>query len=279
MEFWEENKKMLLGCACALGLLLILHLFLIGPTSRKVGKMTGENEEWGKKLSQYYPEGGTSVASLQRMFAASNGSLAGRLNALKEKMTLGKDEVFIVPEDEPQPGFYFRRLLTKKRNDLLFYAGNRGVESVDITLGFQENVPEDSEVPGMMKKLAAACELVMAAADSGVRAVENINHLKLSTSGPSGYAPFIEEHAVTMSIHCDIVALMKFVHNLGERKDFFSLRELKVESPGRGDEKLLEVEISCVAFSFFEPVEEPKTGGSGGPGGPAAPVAAPTYGM
>ena len=87
---------------------------------------------------------------------------------------------------------------------------------------------------------------------------------------------FIKEHGLRMSMKCDLIGLMKFLHALGESRRFFGLRGLTIESPGRGKEKLLEVDLECATFEFFEPAESvpQETPVGPGPRGPA-----PTYGL
>ena len=276
MEFWEDNKLAITGCGVALLVSLLLYVFFFAPIGRSVTALAHENEEWGKKVAEYYPEGGMSVDLLLSGFQLSNVELRKRFEILEEKMTAQADEAFVVPVDEPQPGFFFRRLLTKKRYELMFYASKRSLNSIDETLGFGENVPEDEAVPGMLSDLTSACEIVKIAADSGVRTVKKIEHTGVSEKGAPGLNPFIEEHGLRMSMACDLGGLMKFLHGLGESRRFFGVRGLKVESPGRGKEKLLEVDIVGATFGFFEPAESVPQEKPGGPGsrGPA-----PTYGL
>lgn len=275
MEFWEENKVAITGCAAALLLLLLLYLFVLRPVGRAVKTVAAENKEWDKKLADYYPEGGESVDLLVSEFGSSNARLRKRFEVLKDRMTLEREEGFAVPADEPQPGFFFRRLLTKKRYELMFYASTHGMDSIDKTLGFGENVPEDEAVRDMLDDLASACDIVKTAADAGVKVIEKIEHLGVSEQGAPGLNPFIEEHRMQMSMLCDITGLIKFLHSLGERRHFFGLRDLTVESPGLGKEKLLKIEVLCATFRFFEPAQ-PVVEQPGGPG-PKAP--APTYGL
>ena len=147
---------------------------------------------------------------------------------------------------------------------------------IDNSLGFGESVPEDKAVPGMLRDLAASCEIVTAAADAGVRVIDGIEHKGVSLRGIPGYTPFIKEYTVQVSMKCDLAALIKFLHNLDVRRNFFGLVEIDVESPGLGREKLLSVDIVCATFSFFrpaQPVERKK------PAGPGTKRPVPTYGL
>ncbi len=276
MEFWEDNKLAITGCGVTLLVLLLLYVFLFAPIGRSVTALAGQNVEWDEKVAKYYPEGGMSVDLLVSDFELSNVQLREHYNALKEKMTAQADEAFAVPADEPQPGFFFRRLLTKKRYELMFYASKRSLDSIDETLGFGENVPDDDAVPGMLNDLTSASDIVKIAADSGVRMIRKIEHTGVSKKGAPGLNSFIEEHTLRISMKCDLNGLMKFVDALGESRRFFGLRDLKIESPGLGKEKLLEVELVCATFGFFEPAKSvPRKG----PGGPGSKGPAPTYGL
>ena len=209
-------------------------------------------------------------------FESSNAELRKRFEVLKKKMTVRAEEAFTVPTDEPQPGFFFRRLLTKKRHELMFYASTHAMDSIDETLGFGENVPDDEAVPAMMGNLASACEIVRIAADSGVKTIGKMEHAGTSKKGAPGLNPFIEEHTLRISMTTDLTGLLKFLHGLGGRRRVFGLRDLTVTSPGIGKQKLLEVEAVCATFSFFEPVlSVPKEK----PGGPGSRGPAPTYGL
>lgn len=276
MEFWEENKVMITGCAVALLVLLLAHVVFLGPLSRSVHALADENGKLNKNLEDYYPGGGASVDVLTPMFESSNEKLRERYAGLVDGMSWNSEKPFIVPKDEPQPGFFFRRLLTKKRDELLFYTSTRGMDSIDNSLGFGESVPEDKAVPEMLRNLAVSYEMVTAAADAGVKVIDRIEHTAAADIGIPGYTPFIKEYAVQMSMKCDLDALMKFLHNLDEGRRFFGLIELNVESTGLGREKLLSVDIVCAAFSFFQPdrpMEREK------PMGPRTKRPVPTYGL
>lgn len=276
MEFWEDNKVAITGCGAALLVLLLLYVFFLAPVGRSVTALADENKKCDKEVAKYYPEGGMSVNLLLSDFESSNVELRKRFEVLKEKMTVRAEEAFTVPADEPQPGFFFRRLLTKKRHELMFYASTHAMDSIDETLGFGENVPDDEAVPAMMGDLASACEMVKIAADSGVKVIKNIKHTGASRKGAPGLNPFIEERALRISLTSDLAGLMKFLHGLNERRSFFGLRDLTIESSGLGKQKLLEVKAVCATFRFFEPVRSvPKER----PGGPGSRGPAPTYGL
>ena len=74
----------------------------------------------------------------------------------------------------------------------MFYASTHGMDSMDESLGFGENVPEDEAVVGMLSDLASACEIVKTAADAGVKAVDDIRHIGVTEKGGPGLNPFIE---------------------------------------------------------------------------------------
>ena len=68
MEFWEENKKVIVGCGTALLVLLAVYLFFLGPMWRRVEALAEENEKMAKELATYYPEGGVTVENLKGTF-------------------------------------------------------------------------------------------------------------------------------------------------------------------------------------------------------------------
>jgi hypothetical protein len=276
MEFWEENKTAIVGCGAAALILLFAYIFFFGPMWRRVRILAGENEKKAKEVASYYPEGGVTVENLRSTFQLSNAKLKKEYKGLAGKMTLKLEAPFVVPEKEPQPGFYLRRLLTEKRYEMLFYTSTRGMDSIDKSLGFGENVPPDEAVPGMLVELASACEVVRAAADAGVKTVSNISHRGVRERGAPGYAPFVQERGIGLSMRCSLDALVKFLHSLDKRKYFFGLRSMEIESPLGEEEGLLAVRMQCATFGFVEPKEpikrKPKVVGPGR-------RKAPTYGL
>jgi hypothetical protein len=277
MEFWEENKTAIVGCGTAALVLLFAHIFFLGPMWRRVNTVTEENEKKAKEIASYYPEGGVTVQNLKSTFQLSNAKLKKEYEGLVRKMTLKLEGAFIVPEKEPDPGFYLRRLLTEKRYEMLFYTSTRGMDSIDKSLGFGENVPPDEAVPEMLIELASACEVVRAAADAGVKTVSKISHKGVGKRGAPGYAPFVQERGIGLSMRCSLDALVRFLHSLDKRKYFFGLKNMEIESPLGEEKGLLAVRMECATFRFVEPEEPIKKRKKKvvGPG----PRRAPTYGL
>ncbi len=277
MEFWEDNKKVIVGCGAALLVLLAAYLFFLGPMWRKVGSLGEENGKLSSELASYYPEGGVTVENLKGVFELSNAKLKQEYGGLVGKMAQTLKPPFVVPEDEPQPGFYFRRKLSEKQYELLFYSSTRGMDSIDRSLGFGENVPPDESVPELLNQLASACEIVRTAADAGVKTVSSIAHQGVQKRALPGYAPFLEERGMALSMRCTLESLMKFIHSLDKREYFFGVKKLSMESPLGEEDGLLAVRMECVTFRFMEP-QEPIKKEPEKPAGPGN-IKAPTYGL
>jgi len=277
MEFWEDNKRVILGCGAALLVLLALYLFFLGPMWRKVKSLGEENEKLGKQVGKYYPEGGVTVGNLKGVFELSNAKLRERYEDLVGKMEQTLKPPFVVPEGEPQPGLYFRMKLSEKQYEMLFYVSTRGMDSIDRSLGFGENVPPDEAVPELLNQLASACEIVRAAADAGVKTVSSITHKGVTKRGAPGYGEFLEEHGMALTMRCTLKSLITFVHSMDKRKYFFGLKELALESPLGEENDLLAVRLECATFRFREPAEPIKKK----PEKPAGPrrIRAGTYGL
>ena len=129
-----------------------------------------------------------------------------------------------------RPGLYFKEELHKVYKDLK--AESEDVEvKIPPTLGFDERVPQDEEVPDLLYKLEIAKVLSKSAITNKVIELSTIEFTKDGKGDP---APLFKEIPIRLKINADTTSILNFLDSIQEYGYFFALKDIKIESNPQG---------------------------------------------
>lgn len=146
-----------------------------------------------------------------------------------------------VPDIE-RPGLYFKDQLHKVRKELEAESEKEGV-TIPSSLGFDEKVPKDEDVPGLVARLEIAKVLVNKAIANKVNEFTSIEFQPINNSGSFLFT----EIPIKLRLTSKTEPLIKFLDGIQEYGRFFAIKSLKIESIA--DSKVsLEILVSGIIF-------------------------------
>ncbi|MFH1707876.1 MAG: hypothetical protein ABIF71_08155 [Planctomycetota bacterium] len=277
---WKNNKYIILTLVGWLAAMAVFYFTLFRP--RALERLAGEEAdravayELGAFLHPADKERGRMVMQpYLTEVRAFKESKAANVTRLKDRLAIKPSAEFLVGPEEKFPGAYFKKILDRKRNDLLQEAARRNIEIPD-DLGFGEALPPDAQAADLLRILYIKERLMRIALEAGVQAVTAIGHAEMVRTGPSREMRFINEYPVTMKFRGTLAATLGILYRMRGGDQFFVLRNLEIASANRdrnGREESLGVTVDVAGMSFDEvragdlrpAAVEPKPGPSGVP--------------
>jgi hypothetical protein len=235
-RLWEENKPLLVVAAVCVLLFLVLRPTIASmgpPLARWMGASWkseyDEFEQKGKQLEDqlepFYPRrGGAKISDIAIGVENSNLYLKQNFDQYVHALAFVPHRPFRPPlkRREREWGLYFRGTLAATSDALLRYCSFRFV-TVTPDLGFTDirkgRAVKGSEVPDLLRNLAAAETFVKLCADSHIKATEIARYLGAENVGTSkGRKGFIREHSMQVKLTAGFPELMRLLQSLDGRQ-------------------------------------------------------------
>jgi hypothetical protein len=145
-----------------------------------------------------------------------------------------------------RPGLYFKEELHKVCKELKQESEEVGVQ-IPLTLGFDERVPQDEEVPDLLYKLEIAKVLSKNAITNKVTELSTIEFTKDGKGDPG---QVFKEIPIRLKINADTTSVLNFLDSIQEDGQFFAIKSLNIKST-TGGKVDLEVLVSGIIFRKY----------------------------
>ena len=129
-----------------------------------------------------------------------------------------------------RPALYFKEELHKVYKELKQESEGIGVK-IPPTLGFDERVPKDDEVPELVARLSIAEVLVKSAIANKIIELTGIEFLSEPNTNPQS---LFREIPIKLGLNSGIESVIKFLDSIQEHGQFFALKDIKIESNAQG---------------------------------------------
>ncbi len=173
---------------------------------------------------------------------------------LKLKLEIKPTPEFVADREEKNPGAYFKKILDRKRTELLMESSRRNIE-IPESLGFGEEIPPDDTAADLLRFLYIKDQLIRIGLESGIVSVTSIKHSEKVKTGPDKDAMFINEFPVRMTVQGNLKSIMRILYRMRSRNRFLILRNLEIvsenENPDDG-EQVLGVGFSVAGMTFSQ---------------------------
>jgi hypothetical protein len=120
----------------------------------------------------------------------------------------------LTPGSGITPGYIFKQRFTAVREEIRSLAQPRSV-AYEENLGFDGNgdVPADKDVPYLLTMLQLTQKACRITLSSNVKPVTffSITHDKATLTGPDGRPPLIQEYPLTLTVHGDLVDVLRIL--------------------------------------------------------------------
>jgi len=264
---WNEQRHFVLGILVALILTAMSYMFLIHPAEADSKQLSVKNEARKESLSKYFPDRGPPLDPLQKQLTKQNTLYKKDLAAMKSFSGFDAPD-YLLPEKETRPKTYFSQEHTKTRDNLNKYASGKHTNQNPLlefpdTLGFPQNITDTSklevaDVPFHLLKLAMVRQLVENAADAGIEEVSEIIHHSSTRMDYRESGDFVECFPFQLTLHSNIQAFMRFLHQLKTEKRLFAVEyaEITPDDPLSRTQDTISVKIKILALRYVTP-EDP----------------------
>ncbi len=269
MQFWEENKKLVIGIATAAVALLVMlpTLHGIDPVIWSFQRSAYSNarqqsDGLKKTLERLYPKRGMDTRRVEAALEEHNRLLHEEHDALKKAMTMVVPKPFRIGHWEGHKGAEALRILSEAlTNRRSRYCNVRGVtiSARARHFGFDKEIQDgvlrannDDEIREWLLQLAAVDDIVKAAVDARVMEIDLIERLAPFKRGaimtkplPEGadpkttepsyhfYPHFMQVYPIHIRVFCSLDSLMALIHSIeglhGQVIEYTSVEDRKRE--------------------------------------------------
>ena len=146
--------------------------------------------------------------------------------------------------DIDRPALYFKEELHKVYKELKAESENVGVK-IPPTLGFDERVPKDEEVPELVARLSIAEVLVKSAIANKIIELAGIEFLSEPNTNPQS---LFREIPIKLGLNSGMESVIKFLDSVQKHGQFFAIKSLNIKS-ATGGKVDLEVLVSGIIFN------------------------------
>ncbi len=249
MQFWEENKKLVIGVATAAVALLVMFptLYGIDPViwsfqSWDYNRAKKQSDGLKKTLEKLYPRRGMDTKRVLAAVEEHNRRLHEEHDALKKAMTMVVPKPFRIGGWVGHKGAEALRILSHALTNRQRYCAVRGVSlsARALHFGFDKEIQSgvlpannDDKIREWLLQLAAVDDIVKAAVDARVMEIDLIERLAPFKRGaiitkplPEGadpkttepvyhfYPHFMRVYPIHVRVFCSLDSLMAFIHSL-----------------------------------------------------------------
>jgi hypothetical protein len=256
---WKSNKSISLTRGGWLAALGVFYFTLFRPRAleRQAGAEADRAVAYELGAFMRPVDEARGLMAMQPYLArvrALKESKAANVTRLKDRLAIKPSAEFLVGPEEKFPGAYFKKILDRKRNDLLQAAARRNIDIPD-DLGFGEALPPDAQAADLLRILYIKERLMRIALEAGVRAVTAIAHAEMVRTGPTRDLRFINEYPVTMKFRGTLAGALSILYRMRGEDQFFVLRNLEIASGNKdhtGREEIVDVAIDVAGITFSE---------------------------
>ena len=241
-RIWEQNKPLIIVLgSCLLALIVMRPNVLSGGEPPLAGWLwRGWRSEYGElerrkdQLTQqtqaYAPGPGRDrVSYVQSRLETANDILRRQFEHRVRELAFIPYEPFLPPGNDAidsgdggeEPGFYFRRQLTRTREQLQLYCSLRSVEvAPDLGLGdYAEGpVPEPARVPELLRQLAAADTFVRLCADHQIDHIRIASHRSRRVLDTGSRRDFLREHPMRVELRAGFEEFAQLLRGMKGRR-------------------------------------------------------------
>lgn len=262
--FWKDNKYLILTVTGFGVCFILFYFFLFRVFLEKTESNRETLQDLGYELyHDYYREASVAdhIMNMDHYYdlvKSLKKTKKENVLHLGKKLSLKPVGDFIIAEFEKNQGAYFKKILDRKRTDLLMLSSRRNID-IPADLGFGDEIPPDNEADDLMKFLLIKDRLVQIAVDSGVAAVTSIEHLTVIRTGPDRETRFITEFPVKIKLQSTLNNTLKVLYKLRSENQFLVLRNLEVTSDNddfSDKQNIFGVTIHVAGMTFSDIAEE-----------------------
>lgn len=262
--FWKSNKYIIITLAGFLFAFLFFYLFVFRIFVSKREENAAVNAKVTYDVNQFYQDPDTKRAivpmdSYYKELQNRTDQKRDNVELLKQKLTIKPPAEFQIQPDEKFPGAYFKKILDRKRNELLQEASRRNIE-IPEDLGFGEEIPPDEKAIDLLRHLFIKDRLIRISLDAGIRNISAIEHFEVVTTGPEREIRFINEYPVKIKFQGTLASTLRILYRMRGEHQFFVLRNLEINSDNSNvsDQSRQVGVVINVAGMTFSDIEESK---------------------
>jgi len=253
MNFWVQNKRLIVVAAVALLSYLLLWPSIIGNFRRPwaspmiVRPYRGQycidleeaDSRHEQKLQVYYDEAGESAIDVARLIEEHNEGFRKANNTIYQTILFVPRSRFIPDPERGSPGEHFMRVVPKVKTSVADYMSDRNVDS-PYHIGFDIGDTPTENVELMFKQLQAVEELCRRAGIALKRKQTNVQYEVSAIDEVAAYKPLPDDPdseeddllkitPLKIRVHCGFKQLMAFLASLHGRHG----RVTRVDRSGR----------------------------------------------
>lgn len=237
------NKMAVLYITLALG----YGVFLFRPTVYRLRLLDVKIQESQTKLNEYlHTTGKIPSHKLISMLIGHNQDLKGLLQAYKTYLNTVTLEDSDMQLNSQKPSLYFKQKLYQVRKDIYDKTSKAGVSVVN-SLGFDEGVPDENQVPKLLIRLAIAKRI----AECGIES--HLNHIDLiDFNQPQGKDGSLESSTlyyqipIYLELTASLPSLFKFLYAIQTPPGCFIVKAIDIKSTG--EELRVKISLSAIVF-------------------------------
>ncbi|MHC4871209.1 MAG: hypothetical protein ACYTFY_05145 [Planctomycetota bacterium] len=241
MPFWEEHKPLITAVAGFLVLYLLSYIIVISSNDAEIASsMQSREKEFGKDIEIMFGEG-VSLEYLEKEYVRVNKEMTVKLQRLKD-YAARPVAVNLLPDDKiGRRHAYVREYLEKTQTAIRFSAGNHRVKFAEevFTLGldlpeeYSEDIEQDRIWLAQIENVKQAL-LLFLKIDEECGKFPGILHINEVTPLPPEIAAvtpqFIKEHPFKINITINLDALIRLMHRISTKDNFYVLRDFALSS-------------------------------------------------
>jgi hypothetical protein len=202
----------------------------------------------------------------------ANQALRGTIEQLKNDTAFVLAEEFVIPKEERQPGYFFKRRFVEVRERLRNKAAARRiVYDENIGFGADPAVPADTEAPYLMTMLQLTEKLVGIAIDSPTPLDSlSVTHGPAIDTGPESRPVLLREYPLQLQVRGGLKDVLWILHRIsqveaagdGVKRDYpLILRGFSIKSDNatpKDDISQLDAVFDLAAMRFLSEEERAK---------------------
>jgi Tfp pilus assembly protein PilO len=263
MKLQKDSKYIVITLLTFVGVFLMFYFFFFKVYERKNTEEVENRRKTDVELETYYgdPFGRKNLVDMEKYWSdllrhKKNKKVS--VENLKKKLEIKPTSEFIISREEKNPGSYFKKILDRKRTELLKESSRRNIE-IPEDLGFGEELPPDAEAPDLLTFLFVKDQLIRIGLESGIRSITAVDHFELVKTGPEKNNMFINEYPVRIEFQGELKSVMNILYRLRSKNRFLILRNLEITSDNEGpkdSETVFGIGVSIAGMTFSEVREE-----------------------
>ncbi len=199
---------------------------------------------------------------------AANDKLRTTINTLKTEVGFTIGNEYVVPKGTTQPGYFFRTFFEEVQAGLRDRARGRSVD-FDQGLGFDTEVPDDKDVPDLLRSLQLTHKAVGCVLAGDITRMERftVTHGAPVLAGSAKRPPLLREFPMTLTVTASLPDILWILHRFSVtdaklKGDYpLALRGLKIVSKNNDENQeiqVLDATFEVAAMEFLSEADRAK---------------------